>query len=175
MNTYFDWFAIPMQFKIDEAALRKLFLKKSKQLHPDFHTDAPDSAQADILQQATFNNEAYKVLADFDSRLQYMLEAQGLLGDAAKDALPQSFLLEMMDINEALMEVEMGSDSENILALRQNINEIETAIYLAVNEQLSTENAAHLSPTEWEKIKIFYLKRRYLLRIQKKLLTFAAQ
>ena len=173
--SYFEWFGLPEQFRLNEKELRRLFLKKSRELHPDFHTLAPEREQAELLQQATFNNEAYQTLLDFEARIKYMLNSRDLLGDAAKTALPQSFLLEMMDINEALLEVETDFDTLVFAELQANIAAIENDLYIAVNELLDTTDANSLAAADWEKIKIFYLKYRYLLRIQKKLLTFASQ
>ena len=173
MFSYFDFYAIPVQFRLDKQNLRKRFLQRSRELHPDFNTHQAE--QDTILEEATLNNKMYEILSDDEKRVHYILSEKGLLGDDSKNALPQSFLLDMMDINEALMELEFDYQEEIFFKINKEIQTLETSLYLAVNELLNTDNAHTLSSEDWAKLKIFYLKRRYLLRILEKLRTFAPQ
>ncbi len=170
-----------MQFRLNEAALRKQFLRKSRELHPDFNidSDTENDAQEAVLEKATYNNTAYETLLDEDKRLHYILSEKGLIGnsnnannkgDSNKTALPQFFLVEMMDINETLMDLELeGEDSPEVQILKVKLEaetkEMEQNLYHSVESLLQTENAENLSDENWHDLKIFYLKRQYLRRI----------
>ena len=45
-------------------------------------------------------------MRDPDLRMRYILELEGSLGEEGQNQIPQDFLMEMMEINEALMELE---------------------------------------------------------------------
>ncbi len=57
--TYFEFYKIPLSFKVDKAALKRQFYALSKQYHPDFYTLASEEKQAEILELSTLNNKAY--------------------------------------------------------------------------------------------------------------------
>lgn len=171
---YFEFFDIPVGFFPDEAALRRTFLLNSKKYHPDFHTLADEAQQADMLEQSTLNNEAYNTLADPDRRIRYVLEIKGLLGDEqSQPALPQDFLMDMMDINESLMELEMDFDAQRYAQTLRAVEEMEQQLNQAVEpvlKQYSDPGGDALLP----EVRNYFFKKRYLLRIRENLSKFAA-
>src|ERR671932_247318 len=122
---YFELFGIPVSLKIDPAWLRRRYYELSRQYNPDMHTLAGEAAQADMLEKSAMVNQAFKVLGNEQDLLQYVLELKGLLADSDKYALPQFFLMEMMDINEKLMELEYDPDEEAIAALHLDVTAME--------------------------------------------------
>ena len=173
---YFELFGYPPTVNIDADDLRKRFLKKSRLTHPDRFANAPEAEQAAALAAASELNEAYRVLADFDLRLRYLLTEKGLLdATESKNALPQGFLVEMMDINEGLQDLRKDYSDEIFFEIKHQVRLFEKEIQLPVNQLVKSNNLTHNLAPDWEKLKIFYLKRRYLLRISEKVLTFAAQ
>ena len=174
-NNYFAWFDLPQALNIDTAALRKPFLALSRRYHPDFSTSENAAEQDRVLQLSTYNNEAYQTLLDPDLRLRYLLELNGYLAAEGKQQLPQSFLMEMMDINEALMDLEMEYDATAFANLKIEIEAIDNQLDSSVENLKNTFTAAIATTADWEILNIFYLKKKYLLRIKKKLLTFASQ
>ena len=76
---YFEFYNIPVSFKVDNAALKAIFYSNSKKYHPDFFTLENDEKQAEILELSTLNNEAYKTLKDFDKRMKYILDQKGIM------------------------------------------------------------------------------------------------
>ena len=106
---YFDFYEMAPSFQIDEVALKKLFLKKSREYHPDFFTMASEEKKNEILLLSSKNNEAYKILSDLDKRMKYILEEKNVLKGEGQDKLDQFFLMEMMDINESIMELQFLS------------------------------------------------------------------
>lgn len=171
---YFEWFQLPEGFYIDEEALRKQYLQNSRRFHPDFHSLSEAAEQAEALEKSTLNNEAYKTLKDFDSRMRYILEKHGLLGDSDTQDLPQSFLMEMMDVNEQLMELEIEADNEKLEATQQEVNQNQAALLQEIEPILKAYDSSTEQAEALQKIKVFYLKKRYLLRIKENLSKFAS-
>lgn len=175
MKNYFSFFNIPIHPKVDEAGLRKKFLRNSKKYHPDFYTLESEKKQAEILELSTLNNHAYKVLKDADKRLKHLLELKGALADEGQNKLPQDFLMEMMDINEEIMELQFDASEGQFLTITKEVETFEQGLQSGINDLLSTYNDASVSEQELLLLKNYYLKKRYLLRIHKNLSTFAPQ
>lgn len=169
---HFEYFGIPVSFYPDLADLKQRFLKNSKRLHPDFHTLESEERQAEILELSTQNNDAFLTLSDFDKRLKYLLDIKGLFSDT-KQSLPQDFLVEMMEINEAIMELEFGYDEPIYKDTKRKVEEMEEALLLAVNPIMENYDDSTCDMAELEKVKDFFLKRKYLWRIKENLDKFA--
>ena len=171
---YFDFFGIPIRFVLDEAALKRQFYVNSKKYHPDFYTLESAEKQAEILELSTLNNEAYKSLSDFDRRMKYILELKGVFAEEGKNKIPQAFLVEMMDINESLMELEFDFDPNSYQKLLETLKNQETNLYQNISPILENYQDQEEQATDLEKIKKYYLKKRYLLRIKENLDKFAS-
>ncbi len=166
---YFEFFDLPVTPHIDEGELKRRFYENSKKYHPDFYTLESAEKQAEILELSTLNNEAYRILADFDRRLKYLLELKGVLAEEGKNEIPQDFLLEMMEINEGLMELEFDFDKEEYQRILQRIAHIESALHQAIEPVIVHYNDKNSSEQELFDLRDFYLKRRYLLRLRENL------
>jgi molecular chaperone HscB len=171
--TYFDFYQIPIGFYIDEAALKKAFYAKSKAFHPDFHTMADDDAQEHALEMSSLNTQAYKTLSNFDHRMEYILRERGVLGEEGQDKMPNDFLMDMMELNELIMELEFNFDEDNLQTAKNMLQNLENESLNNVVDILKTYHPSTATSEEEKKIKIFYLKRKYFLRIQKSISTFA--
>jgi molecular chaperone HscB len=171
--TYFKFYDIPVAFYLDEIALKKAFYAKSKEFHPDFHTLSDDAAQENALEMASLNTQAYKVLSNFDSRMEYILKEKGILEEEGQAKLPQDFLMEMMELNELIMELEFDFDENIFRKAKNELQNIENELFNEVEALLKNYNDDSDNEEILKKIKIFYLKNKYLLRIQKSISTFA--
>ena len=80
--------------------------------HPDFFTLDGIEKQMEALEVSTLNNKAYNTLKDFDRRLKYILEEKSVLKEEGSNNLPQEFLMEMMKVNEAVMDLQFDFDEE---------------------------------------------------------------
>ncbi|MCB0519554.1 MAG: Fe-S protein assembly co-chaperone HscB [Lewinellaceae bacterium] len=170
---YFEFFEIPVSFHLDNADLKQRFLQKSRQFHPDFFTLAGEEKQAEVLELSTLNNEAYRTLSDPDKRMGYILQHLGLIAEEGKNEVPQDFLMDMMDLNEALMELEFGFDESVFEKAKNDLAQIEMALSNEVAPYLERFDANKPNLAELETIKDFYFKKRYLWRIQENLDRFA--
>ncbi|NJN35388.1 MAG: hypothetical protein HC817_15170 [Saprospiraceae bacterium] len=173
MDNYFAFYDLPLSFVINEGALKKKFYAFSRQYHPDFYTLESAEKQAEILELSTFNTEAYKTLSDFDKRIKYVLEIKAVLGEEGDNKLPQDFLMDMMDLNESLIELEIDYDPNAHQKIMTDLQTLENQLFESVKDIL--ENYQDEAPPQYdlEKIKDFYLKKRYFLRVKENLSKFA--
>ena len=99
---YFEFYDIPLSFQPDQALVKKKFYALSKEFHPDFYITESEEKQQEILDLSTLNNKAFQTLSNPDKLLPYILQLKGVLTEGEKYALPQDFLMEMMEVNEAI-------------------------------------------------------------------------
>jgi molecular chaperone HscB len=174
---YFEFYNLPESFFPDENAIKSKYRSLSREYHPDYFAGESDEKQREILELSTLNTNAYRTLSNFDRRLQYILDTHGLLDETKKNQLPNDFLMEMMDINEQIMELEIEPDAAGVTKIRldsdlilTNLEKEAEPLMLAYPTMAEAEKQKAL-----ETIKIYYLKKKYLLRIQESLDKFAAR
>ena len=98
---------------------------------------------------------------------------KGFLEEEEKFALPQMFLMEMMDLNELAMEVEFDPAPEKKQEVLDHIQTAETALLESIMPILSSYNEETAIESDYKSVKEFYYKRKYLLRIRAQLDKFA--
>jgi molecular chaperone HscB len=168
---YFELYGLPVSFNPDPKIVKQKFYALSKQYHPDFYVNESEEKQEEVLQLSTLNNKAFQVFGDLQKRIHYVLTLKGMLAEGDHYALPQSFLMEMMDVNEALMELQFEPDPEKLASITSEISAIETAL----QDELSGLTVAFdsQSPEEQETtlkaIKDLYYRNKYLYRIRESL------
>lgn len=165
---HFQFYDLPIQFELDEAALRRTFLRLSKQYHPDFYTLDSDEKQAEILELSTRNNEAYKTLKDPNKRLHYILQIKGLIQEGTGN-LPQAFLMEMMDLNEAVMELQIDYSTDQHTVLKTQLQQQRQALRHDIASLLKEYNDTQATKEQLEAIRDYYYKNRYLQRLEENL------
>jgi molecular chaperone HscB len=172
---YFEFYDLPISFQLNETALKRSFYAHSKRYHPDFFTLENEERQNEILELSTLNTQAYKTLSDFDRRMKYVLELKDVFEEEGKNSLPQDFLMDMMDINEAIMELEFDFDESTYQKVLSDAQNIENQILEEIKPIIENYQEGVTPQSELEKVKNFYLKKRYLLRILENVSKFAPQ
>ncbi len=172
---YFEFYNIPISFNVDAVALKKTFYSYSKKYHPDFYTLESEERQAEILELSTLNTQAYKTLSDAERRMKYVLELTGAMGEEGQNKLPQAFLSDMMDINEAIMDLEFDPNPEEIERVKKDVQLFDNQLVADIKPVLDSYQHGDSASDALEKIKIFFLKKRYLFRINENLSKFAAR
>ena len=170
---FFQFYDMPITFLLNEKALKQKYYALSRQFHPDFYTLEAAAKQQEILEKSTFNSRAYKTLSDFDDRVKYILELKGYFKDGEKQNIPNDFLMEMMDINESVMDLQTDFDIEKHALTVAEVHQMQTDLYDGVKNILENYDDAKVESEDLKKVKEFYLKKRYLLRLEKNLATFA--
>lgn len=173
---YFEFYSIPESFLPDEKALKAKYYELSRAYHPDFYANEPQARQDEILQLATLNTNAYHTLSDPDLRMQYILKEHGLL-EEGQNELPSAFLMEMMELNEALMELEFDFDAGQLHTISEKSTGLMAQLDNDILPVLQRYPQLHGITREeaLQQVKTYYLKKKYLLRIQETLSKFATR
>ncbi len=173
MIDYFSILQIPLSFRPDLDQLKKQYYKLSREFHPDHFTMQDETTQEAALSTSVNINVAYKVLSDEQARLSYLLHFLKILNDNEHEILPQEFLMEIMEINEAVFDLEMDYDEDKrnstIADIENKKSEIEADLNIGINmfeNQEDRDRALQI-------IKENFLKMKYMLRIQENISTFA--
>ena len=166
---YFEFFDLPVSPSLDEAELKRRFYANSRRFHPDFHTLSDDAQQAEALEQSTHNNRGYKLLLNEDERLRHLLEVRGQLGEEGSNQVPQDFLMEIMEVNEALMELEFEDDPMARQRVEGLITQLEADLRREAGPALDHYDDATATEAQLTTLRDYYLKRRYLLRLKNKI------
>ena len=167
-KSYFELYDLPLTFKVDEVLLKKKFYALSREYHPDFHANESQEKQEEILELSTLNNKAYNVLSDPLKRIEYILELHDMLAEEDKYTLPQDFLMDMMDVNEALMDMEIDPDPSRLMTLSAEIDQLEASLFDEL-KLLTNEFDAKTNPDPNSillKIKDIWYREKYLQRIR---------
>ena len=82
-----------------------------------------------------------------------------------KFALPPDFLMEMMELNEALAEAQMDTDEDAIARTKQQLVTFEKEIYEPVKDIVEHYQEGITSEKELLQVKAYYYKKKYLQRI----------
>ncbi|MBI5372048.1 MAG: Fe-S protein assembly co-chaperone HscB [Sphingobacteriales bacterium] len=167
--TYFELFGIPVQLKVDTVPLSGRFFALSKQYHPDFFANEDEETREEALEKSALLNKAWKTFQNPDETIRYVLRLKGLLEEEEKFQLSPDFLLEVMEINEALMEPE----DVNLADLENRINTLQSDIYEPVKEMVEHYQEAIVPKEALLQVKDYYFKKKYLDRIRRQLAGMA--
>ncbi|MCX8086467.1 MAG: Fe-S protein assembly co-chaperone HscB [Rhodocyclaceae bacterium] len=119
---YFSLFGLPRSQRLDVAHLEALYRDIQAKVHPDKHAHLSDSEKRLAMQWATHVNEAYQTLRDPLRRARYLLELAG--HDVALEkntAMPPQFLIEQMELREAVAEAKEAQDLDRLDELHRRI------------------------------------------------------
>lgn len=171
MTDYFALYGIPRTFAPDLAQVKKKYYELSRKFHPDRVSQQDATAQTEALLATAANNEAYRLLTNPDATMAYLLQLHGVMAPEEKYALPPEFLMDMMELNELLDEA-----AENVDARRraqETLDEAMRSWEVAVGPELAAYERGDQSEEQLLRVKDFYFRKKYLLRIQERITTFA--
>lgn len=155
-----------MSFSIDKDLLRKRYYALSRESHPDNFTLDNLDDQTSALEKSSFINEGFKTLKDDMLRTKYLLELNGIKFEEGKESVPQEFLMEMMEVNELIFDYKMDKSEEVKNAIQKRIKSIHLNIFVKVSEFINNFDFNNPNKKHLESIKDYYLKRKYLNRIE---------
>ena len=173
---YFEFYDLPISFNPDQAVVKQKFYALSKKYHPDFYINEDQAKQDEVLELSTLNNKAFQVLKDPQKRLHYILKLKNQLNEEENYALPQSFLMEMMDVNEALMDLEFEPDPSKIAIIKNQVNYLEQDLAKELANLTDTFDQASVAEQDdlLATIKDIYFRNKYLWRIKESIARIAA-
>ena len=118
MQNHFELFQLPARFDIDMNALDSAYREVQGRVHPDRFVNASDAEKRVAMQWATRANEAYQTLRNPQKRAQYLCEINGVdLQTESNTAMPMDFLMEQMELREALDDARGDRDAAALDAI----------------------------------------------------------
>ena len=105
---YFMFMGLPRKLNLDAAELERRFRSLSRQFHPDFFYNATPAERRASLERSSYLNDAYRMLRSPVTRLQYLLQIEGLAPAGPAEAtrqVPPGLLEEVFALNEELDEI----------------------------------------------------------------------
>jgi molecular chaperone HscB len=158
---YYELYQITEPLEIDKVALRQRFMALSKQYHPDRTITASEEEQTHALQQMEIVNVAYKILQDESKNLEYYLQLKRIISTDEAYALPNTFLMETMDLNEAIMDAKLEQNSVALNNISTNIQSEIDEHTAKLKHNLLVEQNTSLAKELFYKLK--YYKRALAL------------
>ena len=107
--TPFELLALETSMEVDEALAKQRFRRYTRLVHPDFYATAGEEQRERAEAHNARLNAAYKLVLDDIARADWIV--QHLDGPTEKElgAMPQAFLMEVMEWNETLEDNAPGS------------------------------------------------------------------
>lgn len=155
---FFSFYSLPQCFHTDAALLRKQYYAMSRKYHPDLVSGEHEEAKVEALLMSSLNNQAFQTLKDEDATMGYILRLNGVLETDEAYKLPPDFLMEMMELNEALEE---QSEVANA-AMDKAFSEWEQEVKPLMQRFDSGDHAQELLL----QIKDYYFRKKYLNRLR---------
>ncbi|HVE60256.1 MAG TPA: Fe-S protein assembly co-chaperone HscB [Chitinophagaceae bacterium] len=162
---FFELFNLPPQLTINKTLLRKKYFELSKKYHPDYYANTNDADQHQVLEDAALLNKAYKTLSNKDETIKYVLKEKGLLEDDEKYQLENSFLMQMLEINEELSETDFANDEIASKRLSEKLGELQNEIYAPVKNIVENYQEDITTEEELLQVKDYYFKKKYIDRL----------
>lgn len=137
-QNFFELFGVESKFDVDLEALSERYRELQREYHPDRHVHKGDREQRLAVQATTHLNEAYQTLRSPLKRAQYLLNLQGVeTGEETRQQLPGEFLMQQMELREALAEAESDPDPFAALSdLEAKAQRLESQEYQLFNAAL---------------------------------------
>ena len=170
--TYFDLFEIPVQLKVDKGSLPHKYFELSKKYHPDYFANETMELQAEALERSALLNKALKTFQNSDETIKYELQLKGRLQEDEKYELPPGFLMEILEINEAMMDREEAVRKDSfggVSNILPTIDKLQSEIYAPVKEIVEHYKDGITTNEELLQVKEYYYKKKYIDRIRQQL------
>ena len=124
-QNHFELFGLPVAFDVDVHQLAERYRELQRASHPDRYANASDRERRLSVQHAAQVNEAFQTLKSSLRRARYLLQLKGIEFDDEKEThLDPAFLMEQMELREALAEVK--TKAEPLTSLSDIMTDIKT-------------------------------------------------
>jgi molecular chaperone HscB len=122
MQSHFELFGLDPAYALETEALERSYREIQSRVHPDRFAHAGDAERRASLQWTTRVNEAYRTLKDPVQRAKHLLELYGVdVAFETNTAMPSEFLMQQMELREALEVATDKKDSVRLDALRKDL------------------------------------------------------
>jgi molecular chaperone HscB len=107
--TPFELFGLEPAYSVDQRALERRLRTAMRVVHPDHFANAAAELRERAERASARNNSAYRVLADAAARADWLIAWLGGPDENQERAMPQPFLLKVLEWSEQLQEARAGS------------------------------------------------------------------
>ena len=144
MTDHYERLGLPRRFSIDPASLEAAYLDRSRAVHPDFHHAGSSGEQAASETASAAVNEAYTTLKDPFRRAEHLLALVGGPTAAEVKDIPPAFLMEMMDLREAVEGADAAGKSKHEADAKRRLDTIFAGL-VPLFEMAEADPAARLA------------------------------
>ena len=164
-QTHFELFELPVSFEVDLSDLSQRYRELQRVVHPDKFVNASDRERLLSVEKAAAINEAYQILKSPQRRARYMLELQSVSFDDEKDtALDSTFLMEQIELREALSELDQTADP--MTSLNQIMTDIKKRSADVLNSLAEGLKQEQLDDSQKNSLKQLIHKMQFLNKLQ---------
>jgi molecular chaperone HscB len=141
----FATLGIPREFDVDLAAVEKTHRELSRALHPDRFVGTGPSERRAALGKAVEVNEAWRIVRDPIRRAEALLKLWGVaVGENQEPKADPEFLMEMLELREALAEAKQARDLSAVRRMAKAIAERAGAVERRLAEGFARGQHAQL-------------------------------
>jgi len=168
-QSYFDLFELPIGCSLDAARLRDNFMQLQRQYHPDRFAAAEQSVRTRAVQIAAFINSANQTLGNPLKRAEYCLTLAGVTVDSETDSkMDPMFLMQQMELREALEDVESSDDPHT--ALESVEDEIQQ-----LTDSLEAQASSHIESNDYPAARDVIRKWQFLVKLSEEAKSLEAK
>lgn len=147
MEDPFDTLGIAPTFDLDLVQVEKRVRDLSRVLHPDRHVASSPAERRMALGRAVEVNAAFRLVRDPIARAEALLRRHGVaVGETAAPPANPEFLLEMMELREALAEAKVGGDAARIDRLTERVSAKQEAAFGKLRAGFANADVEKLVP-----------------------------
>jgi molecular chaperone HscB len=118
-----------------------------------------------VLEESALLNKAYNTFTNKDETIKHVLKEKGLLEDDEKYQLENSFLMQMMEINEELSEAGLINAETPGHSVTKKLIDLQNEIYEPVKNIIEDYKEGTTTKEELVQIKDYYFKKKYIDRL----------
>jgi len=121
-QNHFELFGLTPGFVLEHERLEQAYREIQARVHPDRFAHAGEAERRASMQWTTRVNEAYRTLTSPVARAKYLLELNGVdVAFETNTQMPSQFLMQQMELREALETAQEGKDAAALDALRKDL------------------------------------------------------
>ena len=140
MQNHFELFGLAPAFAVEGEALERSYREIQSRVHPDRFAHAGDAERRASLQWTTRVNEAFQVLKNPVTRAKHLLELHGVdVAFETNTAMPPEFLMQQMELREALEEATERKDSSRLDSLRTALRASQVSLEQEIAQAIDTK------------------------------------
>jgi molecular chaperone HscB len=159
----FATLGLPRRYEIDLRQLESRYRELQKALHPDRHAGAGASQRRMSALKAALVNDAYRALKDDLRRAEALLALYGAATAAGDQREDPQFLLEMLELREALSEARQSDDAKRVAELSAQVEAMQRStrdeLCAAFEALAEAATSAELQPAQRAVGRLKYFRR----------------